>query len=125
MSMGRRFLICRAKRYYSFQSRKNIFFAFVSCMLFIATSCGSSQTTVSFLNNDNDVQIFINDEYVGTGLVSYTFPKEVTTAEVECKRDGSVIFRRNYNIKGLNHQLLELNIPNNLYYSSDIQTKSK
>lgn len=115
MPMGQKLSTCRAKRC--------IPFLFAATIL--ATSCSSTQTTVSFLNDDKDVQIYVNGEYVGTGLVSYTFPKEVTTADVECKRNGSVIFTRSYNIKGLNNRLLELNIPNDLFYSSDRQIKSK
>ena len=113
--MGRNLFTCRAKTY----------IAFLFTTTFLAISCSSSQTTVSFINEDKDVQIFVNGEYVGTGLVRYTFPKEVTTADVECKRNGSVIFTRSYNIKGLNNMLLELNIPNELFYSTDRQTKSK
>ena len=53
-------------------------------------SCSTS-TTVSFLCDQEDLQIYVNNEYVGTGLVRYTAPKEVTTAEVECKKDGITV----------------------------------
>ena len=101
--------------------KKLLFFPFLFMLALLTceiTSC-STPTTVSFLNNDRDVQIYVNGDYVGTGLVRYTFPKEVTTADIECKKDGSVIFTRSYNIKDLNNQLLDLNIPNNLFYSTE------
>lgn len=87
-------------------------------------SCASS-TTVSFLCDKDDIQIFVNNEYVGTGLVTYTAPKDVTTAEVECKRNGVTVFSRNYYIKGHNSELFDIIIPNYNSYSSDKIIHSK
>lgn len=87
-------------------------------------SC-STTTTVSFLCDQEDLQIYVNNEYVGTGLVSYTAPKEVTTAEVECKKDGITVFTKNYYIKGHNRALFDIRIPNNNSYSSDKMIHSK
>lgn len=87
-------------------------------------SCSTS-TTVSFLCDQEDLQIYVNNEYVGTGLVRYTAPKEVTTAEVECKKDGITVFTKNYYIKGHNRELFDIRIPNNNSYSSDKMIHSK
>lgn len=93
-------------------------------LILIIESC-SSTTTVSFLCNQEDVQIYVNDDYVGTGLVHYTAPKNVTTADVECKKDGITIFTRSYYIKGHNRELFDLNVPERMTYSSDTQIHSK
>ena len=85
----------------------------------------SSTTTVSFLCNQEDLQIYVNDDYVGTGLVQYTAPKGVTTAEVECKKDGITVFSRNYYIKGHNRELFDIHIPQYNSYSSDRIIHSK
>lgn len=87
-------------------------------------SCGGL-TSVSFLCDERDVQIYVNDNYVGEGLVSYTFPKAVTTAELVCKRNGNIVYTQTYSIKGRNNNLIEIQIPKDLFYSSDRQIHSK
>ena len=93
--------------------------------MMIITSCGTSATIVSFLCQQEDLQIYVNNEYVGYGLVHYTAPKEVTTAEVECKRDGITVFSRSYYIKGHNRELFDIVIPNYNSYSSNKMIRSK
>lgn len=92
--------------------------------LFVFSSC-STATSVSFLCNDRDIQIYVNDTYLGKELVTYTAPKGVTTADIECKRDGVTIFTKSIYIKGSNGRLFELTIPNYNTYSSDRQIHSK
>ena len=92
-------------------------------MLFFL-SC-TSTTNISFLCNDEDLQIYVNDDYVGTGLVHYSAPKNVTTANVECKKDGITVYSRNYYIKGHNNELFDIIIPETKTYSTDRQIHSK
>lgn len=100
----------------------------ISCFLVVVslalTSCASS-TSVSFLCEKEDLQIFVNNEYVGTGLVRYTAPKGITTAEVECKKNGITIYSKNYYIKGHNNALFDIKVPDYNTYSSDRQIHSK
>ena len=93
-------------------------------LIVLFVSC-SSTTTVSFLCNQEDLQIYVNGDYVGNGLVHYTAPKDVTTADVECRKDGITIFTKNYYIKGHNRELFDLNVPERMTYSSDTQIHSK
>lgn len=88
------------------------------------TSCAST-TTVSFLCHQEDLQIFVNDTYIGNGLVQYTAPKGVTTADVECKKDGITVFTRSFYIKGHNRELFDINIPNYNSYSTNKTIRSK
>ena len=94
-------------------------------VLTFLASCATTTTTVHFLCNEEDLQIYVNDEYVGTGLVTYVAPPNVTSAEVSCKKDGIVIFTKTYYIKGHNKQLFDLNVPSYNSYSSDRQIHSK
>lgn len=91
-------------------------------MLFSA--CASS-TSVSFLCDNEELQIFVNNEYVGKGLVKYIAPKGITTAEVECKDNGVTVYSRTYYIKGNNNVLFDIKVPQYNYYSSDRQIHSK
>ena len=97
---------------------------FMTTILLAFSSCAST-TSVSFLCDQEDLQIYVNDDYVGTGLVNYTAPRGVTTAEVECKKDGITVFSRNYYIKGHNRELFDIHIPQNNSYSSDRFIHSK
>ncbi len=101
---------------------KNIIY--LSFAILFIVSC-STTTQVSFLCKNEDFSIFVNDEYVGKGLVHYTAPKNVTTAEVQCKKDGITVYSNTYNLKGNNNKLFDINIPERLSYSSDRQIKSK
>jgi hypothetical protein len=99
-----------------------IYIFFAAAMVLI--SCASA-TTVSFLCNREDLQIYVNNQYVGTGLVRYTAPKDITTAIVECKKDGVTIYSKDFYIKGNNNALFDLKIPEYNSYSSDKQIHSK
>ena len=90
----------------------------------VLMACASA-TSVSFLCENEDLQIFVNNEYVGTDLVRYTAPKGVTTAEVECKKNGITIYSKNYYIKGQNNALFDIIVPEYKSYSSDKQIHSK
>lgn len=109
--------------------RRNLFpnLLYTVAVFFLAMailSCSSS-TTVSFLCNNRDLQIYVNDTYVGQELVTYTAPKGVTTADIQCKKDGITVYTKSVYIKGYNKQLLELNAPESNFYSSDRQIHSK
>lgn len=94
----------------------------LSSMLFFACA---SPTSVSFLCDNEDLQIYVNNEYVGKGLVRYTAPKGITTAEVECKDNGVTVYSKTYYIKGYNNALFDIKVPQHNYYSSDRQFHSK
>lgn len=103
---------------------KNLAKTLMTVMVVMFFSC-TTNTTISFLCNQDDVQIFVNDTYVGTGLVYYNAPQGVTTADVVCKKDGQTVFTRSYYIKGNNRKMFELNIPTVRTYSSDKFIHSK
>lgn len=99
---------------------KVVFFAVVVLL----ASCAST-TTVSFMCDNQDLEIYVNDNYVGTGLVTYVVPKRVSVAEVCCKKNGIDVLKRSYDLHGLNHKLIELKAPTNMGYSSGSMIHSK
>ncbi len=65
-------------------------------MLFLAiafSSCSSS-TTMSILCNNRNLEIYVNDTYIGQELVTYTAPKGVTTADIQCKKDCITVYTK-------------------------------
>ena len=102
---------------------KSVIYSIVAASMMLV-SCASA-TSVSFLCENEDLQIYVNDQYLGTGLVRYTAPKGVTTAVVECKKDGITIYSKDYYIKGHNNTLFDIKVPDYNSYSSDRQIHSK
>ena len=99
-----------------------IFIGYISLVIF--SSC-STAISVSFFCDRDDLNIYVNDMFIGNGLVRYSVPKDVTTAVVECKKDGITIYTETYNVKGHNNELFEIHIPNYNSYSSDRIIHSK
>lgn len=85
-------------------------------------SCATS-IPVSFLCNEQHIEIYIDEEYVGRGLVNYVVPKGTDYIKVSCRENGVEIYERNYYVKGKKNQLFELNIPKDYRYSSGQQVK--
>lgn len=84
------------------------------------SSCATN-IPISILCNEQHVEIYINEEYVGRGLVNYIIPKGTDYINVSCRENGFEIYNRNYYVKGKKHQLFELNIPKDYRYSSGQQ----
>lgn len=85
-------------------------------------SCVTS-TPISLLCNEQHIEIYINEEYVGRGLINYVVPKGNNYINVSCRENGIEIYNRNYYVKGKKNQLFELNIPKDYHYSSGQQIK--
>lgn len=83
-------------------------------------SCATS-TQISFLCNEPHVEIYIDEEYVGRGLVNYVVSKKTSYVNVSCRENGIEIYNRNYYVKGKKNQLFELSIPKDYRYSSGHQ----
>lgn len=87
------------------------------CMLFMC-QCQST-TCISLLCNDPNVDIYVEDEYVGRNLVQYTLPAQMRSIQVECKKNGESILKRNiYVERKSKNRLYDLNVSENMKYSS-------
>ncbi len=78
----------------------------------------SSTKTVGFLCQERQIEIFVDDEYIGRDLVYYTVPKGMEYIEVSCRENGMEVYHRRINVKDKNGTLIELQIPKNYKYSS-------
>ena len=88
-------------------------------------SCGST-ASVSLLCDEQHVELYVDDEYVGRGLVNYTVPKGQDEIRVSCREGGEEVYNRSYYVKGMKNQLIEITIPKDYRYSSGQGTiKSK
>ncbi len=100
---------------------------FLTISLLVALSMGFSSCAtnipISLLCNEQHIEIYINEEYVGRGLINYVVPKGTDYINVSCKENGIEIYNRNYYVKGKKNQLFELNIPKDYRYSSGQQIK--
>ena len=97
---------------------------FIITTLFITSvflgSCSSSKT-ISFYCKERQIEIFIDDQYLGRDLVEYTISKDRKYIEVSCRENGIEIYHKRLNVKELskNNTLIELQIPKNYKYNSN------
>ena len=72
---------------------KKAFFIAASASLLAACT---SPTQLIFSCDDPSVNIYIDEEFAGNSLVSYTFPKGVKSVVVKGNLDGREIYCRTY-----------------------------
>ena len=84
----------------------------LSIMLF---ACSTTQS-IRFYCQDQQVDLYINGEYAGNGIVNYTYPKGTETVKVSCVQDGTEIYTRTFHIDGCDGQTFELQIPKYYHY---------
>lgn len=86
----------------------------VTCLCACATI-----TPIHLSCNEQHVEIYVDDEYVGRGLVNYTVPKGKDYIQISCRENGIEIYSRRLYVKGSKNRLFELTIPKDYRYSSD------
>lgn len=100
--------------------RQIVFAAIITVSL---CSCASS-IPVTLLCEEQQIEIYIDGEYAGRGLVHYIVPKGNEYINVSCRESGIEIYSRNFYVKGKKNYLYELKIPEDYRYSSEQQIKS-
>lgn len=88
-------------------------------IIVIAICCASCSTTVHFLCAQSEVALFVDDQFVGYGQISYVVPKGVDFVTVSCRVDGIEIYSKNYYVKHQNNRLFEVVVPDDYKYSSN------
>lgn len=94
-------------------------FLFTVLCVFLFTvfvSCGSARH-MSILCNQPDFEIYIDGNYIGKGLVSYTIPPGINTIEIICKQNGKDMAKRIATVK--NNALYEIYVSDDYMYTSD------
>lgn len=90
----------------------------LSAAIVFLSSCSSS-IPISLLCNEQHIEIYVDDEYLGRGLVQYIVPKGNEYINVSCRENGIELYSRKFYVKGKKNHLFELNIPKNYRYSSE------
>lgn len=91
--------------------------AFIFSLLVSLLAC-SSVTPVNLLCNEQEVEIYVNEDYVGRGLVHYVVPAGCDYITVSCRNAGQELFSRRYYVKGKKNKLFELTVPRDYMYST-------
>lgn len=79
---------------------------------------------MSVLCNLSDVEIYIDGNYIGKGLVNYTVPHGTSVIEISCMYNGKEIAKRIAPVK--NKTLYEVYLSDDFLYSTNpILYKSK
>ena len=80
-------------------------------------SCSSTKT-IAFYCQERQIEIYVDEEYLGRDLVHYTVPKGREYVEVSCRENGLEVYNRKINVKDKTGNLIELQIPKNYKYSN-------
>ena len=84
----------------------------------LLASCGTPTKTIALSCQERQIEIYVDDEYLGRDLVYYTVPKGREYIEVSCRDNGVEVYSRRYYVSGKEGKLIELQIPKNYKYSS-------
>lgn len=81
------------------------------------SSCSSTKT-IGLTCQERQIEIYVDDEYLGRDLVYYTISKDRKCIEVSCRENGIEVYHRRINVEEKKGQLIELQIPKNYKYSN-------
>lgn len=81
----------------------------ISCKSFYA---------VTFYCEDPTVDMYANDEYIGTNMASYRVPKGMEYVTIRCVENGKDVFTRKYYVKGAKNAVITVSIPQDYRYSN-------
>ena len=82
-----------------------------------STSCSSAKT-IALSCQERQIEIYVDDEYLGRDLVYYTVPKGREYIEISCRENGIEVYHRRINVRSKNGNLIELQIPKKYKYSN-------
>ena len=87
---------------------------------FITTFTESCSTPKMFALScqERQIEIYVDDQYLGRDLVYYAPAKGQKYIEVTCKDNGVEVYQKRVNIEGRKGTLIELQIPKHYRYSS-------
>ena len=98
--------------------RNKIKTCIILCFLALMSAC-VSPTRLNFSCDDPTIDIYIDGEYAGKALVNYVVPNSKQDVVVTCYDGTKEVYRRTFSKEGrLNNELIELQIEQNLQYSS-------
>ena len=95
---------------------KTLFVAIVLMGISGHISC-SSPKTVALSCRERQIEIFVDDQYLGRDLVYYTIPKGRQYIEVSCRENGVEVYGRRINVANRKGNLIEIQITKNYRYS--------
>ena len=87
------------------------------CLILLLCGC-SKNTTISFLCEDYNVDIYVNGNFIGNGLVTYNITETDEIVSVSCRNQDDIVLQRNFDVNLSRGQLIELNVPNKQRYSN-------
>lgn len=89
------------------------------CVAFVAAlgACKSSNSVISFYCQDREVEIYVNDQYLGRDIVKYSVGKSQEYIDVTGYENGIQVYHRRINVKDNAGSLIEIQIQRNYRYS--------
>lgn len=96
-------------------------------LLLLATSCGTTSKSVAFQCDRQDIQLYVNDQLIGSGQGIYTTEPGEERVHLSCRENGIEVYSKDYQLGKYSSVYYEVTIPKNLQYntSRSIKPKSK
>lgn len=91
-------------------------FAFLSLVLL--TSCGTVQY-ISLQCDRDDIEFYIDDNYVGKGFVTVSVPKGNQNVDVSCRKEGIEVSRREFYVPRRSNYVHNIAIGDEMRYSTE------
>lgn len=88
----------------------------VTASITALASCGSVQR-INLICEQPDIEIYVNDEYAGSNLVSCTVPRGTEHITVSGRKNGEEVYSRRFYVKGKGDVTFDLAVPDDLRYS--------
>ncbi|MBQ0141894.1 MAG: hypothetical protein KBT06_03675 [Prevotellaceae bacterium] len=91
---------------------------FCICIGFLLSSCGATSKTVYFQCDRQDVQLYINEQLIGSGQGTYSTEPGEERIHLSCRQNGKEVYSRDYQLSKSSSIYYEVSIPKNLRYGS-------
>ena len=100
------------------KSKWNILIISMLAIITLSLISCSSPKTLALACQERQIEIYVDDQYLGRDLVYYTPAKGQKYIEISCRENGIEVYHRRVNIEGKKENLIELQIPKNYRYST-------
>ena len=87
-------------------------------VVFLGISSCKTTKTIGLFCQERQIEIYVDDEYLGRDQVYYTVSKDRKYIEVSCRDHGLEVYHRRINVADKKGQLIELTIPKHYKYNN-------
>lgn len=105
---------------------KKNFWGLSFLFVFLFSSCSSLTPQVLYFDSDRqDIQLYVNDEFIGEGNGSYYVQPGEREIIVSCRENGIQVLTKNIRLSSSSGNYYKLHIPQNMNFGSGLPNVSR